>query len=609
MAKILLADDSEVICQVLTDYLKPLGYQVVIAKNGVEAIEKAYQEIPNLIIMDVEMPLLKGYQASRLLKKTRGVQDIPIIMHTTLAENKNQFWGLESGIDSYITKDFDNLEQLYQEIKKLTENSSINTQLISEDAKSINKEVIFEKISNLLDKELFDSSILNELAKVGKKINSLSSTIKNIFSILKNVCDFHIVSIVLQYNKQIISFTQKEVPLSEKDEKDFLNICLNDYHQHLPKAKEDLVFIQIESNKKIEGQNKKISSYSYLPLHGKGKILGSIHLGNKMNNYFSDVIYNHLEVFTKGAGIILENSVLVKNISDMEKKIRNVFSKFVPAEIINDLVEKQSAASLLVGEKRNVVVLFCDIRYFTNICENNTAEDVVSFLNNYFEIMVNVISKFGGNIDKFIGDAILGVFGAPTSYEDNARRAIFAATEMINSLKKIDSSYLKMPHIGFKIGIGIHEGEVIVGNIGSKNKFNYTIIGDTVNLASRLESLTKYYKTPILLSESVKKNIQEKFKFRKVDVVKVKGKDEPTSIFSVEDVNSTCLSRDCLQQYQKAMSMYEMKNWNTALKYFKMVFDKNPKDEVSQIYIHRCEKYIKNPPPKNWDGAEEIDFK
>jgi len=294
----------------------------------------------------------------------------------------------------------------------------------------------------------------------------------------------------------------------------------------------------------------------------------------------------------------------------MERKVRNVFSKFVPQEIIKELLEqKEGDTAMKVGEKRSVAILFSDIRSFTVISENNSAENIVSFLNSYFQKMVSIIKECGGVIDKFIGDAILAIFGAPVSYDNNAERAVEAAVGMINKLSEIDASSLVLPQGGFQIGIGIHEGTVIVGNIGSQDKFDYTVIGDNVNLASRLEGITKHYKKPIIVSEVVAKKVQGLQPLREVDTVKVKGKEEPTTLYSVETESQGLFSEEAMQYYKKGLVLYKMGNWNTACDYFNKTLQIAPGDYLCELYLDRCREFQENPPPPEWGGAIALDFK
>ncbi len=614
--KILLVDDSDVVAGIMTETLNEEGFEIIRAVNGVDGIIKVYNEIPDLIITDVEMPLLKGYQASRLLKNRRGVKDIPIIMHTSLSEDKDQFWGISAGADDYVVKDFNHLDIIIAKSKELSNHPPYQIEMIKEDAPKINQNSIFEMLSNLLDTQLFQSIILNELADIGKNIESLKDTVYEIMKLLDKVCEHHIIVMFLINNKNFVPFILPSLNLFEHDVEDFYKICLGDFYHFFDKkavSEEKETIFGINGRKdyhKIRLDQNKISSYTCLELKGKGSVnIGTIHIGHFNNNYFSESILANLSVFTKGAGIILENSLLLQQITSMEKNIRSVFSKFVPADIIDDLVKRKSTSSLLMGEKRNVAVLFSDIRSFTSISEYNKPEDVVAFLNIYFEIMCKIIVRNGGTIDKFIGDAILAVFGAPKSYEDNDYRAVKSAVEMIQSIKKVVYPKVKLPPNGFEIGVGINGGDAIVGNIGSRDKFDYTVIGDTVNLASRLEGLTKHYKQKIIISDTVMEKVKGLVLTREIDTVKVKGKDESTTIYSVETENNPAVNEDALKNYSKGLSMYKIKNWKTAIEYFQETLSKKPDDSISRIYIERCEGYLKNPPPADWDGIEVLDFK
>jgi class 3 adenylate cyclase len=294
---------------------------------------------------------------------------------------------------------------------------------------------------------------------------------------------------------------------------------------------------------------------------------------------------------------------------DKERAIRRSFAKFVPEDIIDTLVRRENTAQQMVGEKRTVAILFSDIRSFTTITELNRAEDLVAFLNRYFAVMGEIIEKHGGTIDKFIGDAILAVFGAPRSYPDNAHRAVKAAMEMVESLDSIPRENIQLPDGVFATGIGVHEGSAIVGNIGSKNKFDYTVIGDAVNLASRLEGLTKHYKQKIIVSDSVYDRLKTEVLFRPLDFVKVKGKNESTMIYSIEMDLESSLVGDTLDCFVRGLKLYRMRNWTGALEQFRKVLEERPNDSVTFVFIDRCLELMEKPPDESWDGSVSLDFK
>ena len=612
--KVLVVDDSNVVASILTEALENEGFLVIRAENGIEGVEKAYSEIPDLIIMDVEMPLLMGYQASRLLKQRRGVKEIPILMHTSLSEDRDKYWAINSGVDAFVTKNFDNLEKLILQVNLLIEHPPFKYEIIKDDAKKITRSFIFEIMGSIFDQHLFQSTILNMLGDVGRNIEHLDETILKIMDLSQKVGESHIITVMLKYNKLMKAYVWVGPDLVHSDMEEFLNFCYNDTFKHFPDVNFESINPEIyniearDDFKKVKLNKKKISSYEFLTLRGKGgKVIGTLHLGNIKNNYYSDSIMYNINVLTNGAGIIVENSILFNQVSELTSKIKTVFAKFVPREIIDDLVERQAGGTFLTGEKRNVVILFSDIRSFTTISENNTAENVVNFLNNYFDVMVNIIEEEGGTIDKFIGDAILAIFGAPKSYEDNEARALRAAMRMIQSLKQVHIDGMVLPDNELKIGIGLHEGPVIVGNIGSSDKVDYTVIGDTVNLASRLEGLTTHYKQQIIISDTLYEKVKDAATLRELDIVKVKGKTEATSIYGVE-FNTAALTKEFKENYQKGLQCYKMGNWSSAIDYFTIADKQKPKDYSVNMFLERCQDYQENP-PEQWDGAISLDFK
>ncbi|MDC7219009.1 MAG: adenylate/guanylate cyclase domain-containing protein [Spirochaetales bacterium] len=288
--------------------------------------------------------------------------------------------------------------------------------------------------------------------------------------------------------------------------------------------------------------------------------------------------------------------------------IYSAFTKFLPPEIIDDLIIKDSDEDLMTGENRTIVVLFCHIRNFEQIMKENSPDNVVNFLNSHFSNMVEIIQWQGGAIDKFIGDAIYAIFGAPVSYPDNAARAARAAKMMIEEYPNTDTSYLKLPEGGFSIGVGLNRGKAIIGNIGCSEKFDYTAIGDTVNLAARLESLTKHYRVPILISEEVRNQLDREHYSRLVDIARVKGKSESTRIYSLE-IEGERFSEDWRDSYEKGIRMYIIGNWRIALKYLNHALKLIADDFPTKQFIERCETFREKAPEGSWDGAVTLDFK
>ncbi len=616
MSKILLVDDSALIRGVLETFLASKGYEVILAENGLEGILAAYRHVPDLIVTDVEMPRLQGYQMSRLLKSRREIRKIPIIMHTSLSEDRDKFWADSSGAEAFITKDFDNLEALAAQLKSsLAKAVPVDRDLIAEDAAGMGEAAALEMLGSLFDGELFKSTIMNELNEVERHIGSLSLSAAEVLKILRKVCQVHIGVLILRQENDAQMYILPSTEVVKADVERFQAVCLREFEGLAGPMTGQLTakVLGVEGRADYERgriDGRRLSSLHSAELRGKGEtVIGTLHVGNLANNYFSELIVGNIRSFADGAAPVLENAVLFRAINEMRRKIDTMFSKFVPQEVIRELLSRRSDTEMKIGEKRSVAILFSDIRSFTVISENNSAEKIVDFLNRYFQLMVRIIRAQGGIIDKFIGDAILAVFGAPVSYEDNAARAVRAAVAMAEALRDFDTSGLVLPEGGFRAGIGIHEGDVIVGNIGSEDKFDYTVIGDNVNLASRLEGLTKHYRATILVSDAVRRAVGEELRVREVDTVRVMGREQATTLYSIESADQGLVDEAACEVYRKALSMYKMRNWTTAIDYFRQVLAKRSDDYLSLMYIDRCEEFAKNPPPDDWEGTIRLDFK
>jgi adenylate cyclase len=231
--------------------------------------------------------------------------------------------------------------------------------------------------------------------------------------------------------------------------------------------------------------------------------------------------------------------------------------------------------------------------------------------------MGNEIIGEGGNIDKFIGDAIMAIFGAPKTLENAAASGVKAAIRMVKALTHLDTSGITLPKAGFGTGIGVNYGECVVGNIGFQNKQDYTVIGDSVNLASRLEGVSKYYQRPIIVSEYVYNAAKDDFIFRKTDSVRVVGKDHPVALYTVYDAwqgeedegtpPSLVIDREALDQYNKGLKLYGIREWETAKQYFSKALSiaehAGKTDYLCSLYLNRIAEYLTNPPPPDWDAT------
>lgn len=285
-----------------------------------------------------------------------------------------------------------------------------------------------------------------------------------------------------------------------------------------------------------------------------------------------------------------------------EARIRNIFQKYVPQELIDTFF--QNPESMLVGENRVLAVLFSDIRSFTTISESMRPDDLVNSLNRYFSSMVDIIMNRNGVIDKYIGDAIMAFFGAPVKHENDGINSVLAALEMMDALETFNVQQREKGKPEFRIGVGINYGVVTVGNIGCERKMDYTVIGDMVNLASRLEGLTKIYKQPILFSESLHLKVKGVVPCRLLDTVAVKGKTQGVRIYTARRELSARES-EAWPLHDNAMSLYYQRRFREAEEAFRRVNSiLGPEDYASASLAARCEEYAETPPPEDWDGVE-----
>ncbi len=289
-----------------------------------------------------------------------------------------------------------------------------------------------------------------------------------------------------------------------------------------------------------------------------------------------------------------------------ESRIRNIFQKYVPQELIDRFYEHPE--SMLVGDNRVLSVLFSDIRGFTSIAESMLPDEIVTSLNRYFSVMVDIIMQRKGIVDKYIGDAIMAFFGAPVKHDDDAYQSILAAIEMTEALNAFNREQAAAGKPPFHIGVGLNYGVVTVGNIGTEKKMEYTVIGDMVNLASRLEGLTKYYKQEIIVSESIMRKAKDRLPFRLLDTVAVKGKKEGVRIYAAKHT-LTAAEKDAWEMNEIAFSHFYKREFKQAAELFKKIHTLIKGDLPSELLYKRCSELLENPPPKQWDGIRVMDMK
>jgi adenylate cyclase len=286
-----------------------------------------------------------------------------------------------------------------------------------------------------------------------------------------------------------------------------------------------------------------------------------------------------------------------------KRALRSTFAKYVSPAIVDEIMKDPENVEL-GGQKRVLTVFFSDLRNFTSISEKLEPQTLTNFLNRYLTPMTEVIFANKGTLDKYIGDAVMAFFGAPISYPDHAACACRAALQSLVKLKEIQTEFAKENLPFVDIGIGINSREMSVGNMGSDIVRNYTVIGDAVNLGSRLEGLNKEYGTKIIISEFTLAEIGDRFVTRELDRVQVKGKQQPIAIHElIAEGEVPTETVHFLTTFKSAYSAYRGRDFVTAMNLFLEAKNLRPEDGPAQLYIERCEQFIATPPPADWNGV------
>ena len=351
------------------------------------------------------------------------------------------------------------------------------------------------------------------------------------------------------------------------------------------------------------------------PLAGLGAVVGAslFHSWLALELFVRFRIWVDIVAPVTGLGFTYVGVVVYRFLREQKEKrmIKGAFSHYVPKEVVDELLRNPQLLKL-GGEERELSVLFSDIKGFTSISELMSPSEVRALLDEYLTPMTEVILAYGGIIDKYEGDAIMAEFGAPLPLPDHAVRACFAALDMQEKLAGLRKRWAEegKPELYMRIGIGT--GRMVLGNMGSKEIFDYTVVGDSVNAASRLEGANKEYGTWILISEATYLAAKEHIVARELDLIRVKGKREPVKAYELLGRREDGIPEDLvpvLEHFHEGLRLYRERRWKEAMERFKEALKLRPDDGPSLTFLKRCERFLTNPPPEEWDGVYELETK
>ena len=411
---------------------------------------------------------------------------------------------------------------------------------------------------------------------------------------IENASLFDNIQSLMHYNESMLnSMTNGVITINEEGIIEKCNpACL-----HLMHVDEEVDIIKVEAKKFFKGKNKWL-------LDKFKNIVEDEYISDAELEFGGEKLSTNLTIMPLSGkdGESLGTLVMIEDISS-EKRMKSTMSRYMDADLAEQLMD--GGKDVLGGNESIGTVLFSDIRSFTTFTENLGAQGTVKFLNEYFTVMVDCIQSEGGMLDKFIGDAIMAIFGTPFVHDDDPDKGVRAAIKMMRELNNYNERRKSQGKPPVDHGMGLNTDQIVSGNIGSPKRMDYTVIGDGVNLASRLESACKQYGTHILISEYTFQALKATYRTRQVDKVIVKGKSIPVGAYEVLDYHtkeSFPNIIEVLEMFNNGIEYYNEGNWDNAIKQFNKAQKGNPEDKCSNMYVKRCEM-LKKEDPRDWDGV------
>ncbi len=336
------------------------------------------------------------------------------------------------------------------------------------------------------------------------------------------------------------------------------------------------------------------------------------------NGTCKDLLVSSTALFIEREGISVKVGMIIV-LSDITQRqrlahIQNLFGKYVDPNIATRIIE-QPENELMKADRQVITVSFCDMNHFTSLCETLSPSAMETLMNLFLSKMSRSVHKNQGIIDKFIGDAVMSFWGFPfiigVNHSSNGCQTALDQIASLTELNQEIKSIKEIEHLTINIGIGIATGELIIANVGSEERKSFTVMGNIVNLASRLVGVNKIYGTQILVSDEVFNKTKADFTFREIDTIVVKGKEQQTTIYELlgTKVSITDEKRKFIDCYTKALNFYRARDWRNAITYFEKAHQLNPNDKASLLFLERITHYKANPPDDSWLGVWILDKK
>jgi class 3 adenylate cyclase/DNA-binding NarL/FixJ family response regulator len=517
VTKILVVEDTPDFRQILGEVLRFGDYDVVEARDGLEGLELAREHLPDLIISDVMMPRLDGFGMLAELRSEPLTQTIPLIFLTAKDDYESWRTGMHIGADDYLMK-------------------------------PISPQVLLEAVEGRLRKHRFF------LDSISRQIEELGLLRRIDRELMRRLNPDWVITITMDW---ALRKTKARTAILGTIEDDSPNLMLRYAHSQLTEDPPQIgqrwpldgpigqiirsAQPTIVNDVRESGQAAPVDSTALawlgLPLSTEERVVGAILVETDQAGIFTPDVINFVSQLANRTIIVLEQVHLVEQLTRQhleQLELREMFGRFVSPNVADTI---RAGGVRLEGENRPVSVLFTDIRGFTTFSERHSPQQVVALLNEYLPLVVRAAQMHEGTVNKFGGDSTLVIYGAPTPLPDHAYQAVLTALQLRTNLEHLNRRRAERGDTAIRIGVGINTGEAIAGAIGPRERQEYTVIGDTVNLASRIEALTKTYPDhDILISDFTYQQLGDRrieFAFADLGAQDIRGKSEPVRIWSV----------------------------------------------------------------------------
>jgi class 3 adenylate cyclase/CheY-like chemotaxis protein len=520
MTTILVIEDEINIRLGVEEFLKFENFDVLIAENGKRGLELAFQHTPDLILCDVMMPEMDGYGVLDILRRNHQTQNIPFIFLTAKDDHDSRHKGMVTGADDYVTKPFKFDELLSTINARLVRQKT----LLSDVSRQIDELNMLRQIDQELSTRLNPDWIVSMMMDWALRRTGANSAIMGTF-------DENEPFLILSY---IAGKWDTEKAPQKGDRWALEGIIGTAARSEKPVQIDDVEALGIKP------ANPKSQSLLGVPLTTSERRLGLVLLESSQKHAFKSEDLTFLAQIANRAAMALEQSSLFQILlqqHQQERELREIFGRFVSRDVAEVI---RTGEINPAGENLYVAVLFCDIRDFTALSERLAPKEVLEILNDYLPLVVEAAHRNGGMVNKFGGDSTLIVFGAPMPLERSSYRAVRAALQIRNRLEELNKTKFITRDFSLKVGIGINTGEVVAGLVGPKERQEYTVIGDTVNLSSRIQALNKEYpQYDVLISDSTYTALEDrKEEFEVIDLgdVAIRGKTNAVKVWGVADL-------------------------------------------------------------------------